>query len=207
MSSPTLDRPRIDRWAKGCTLAVAIGTGGSAWLGAAAWVLHREARLPQDTPATPCPVLVLGCRPGPALDARVHGAAELYHGGLADCVIISGRGESNAGARTAQQMGVPASSVHQESNARSTWENLALSASFLPEARLWIATDRWHMPRALWFATRLDLRAYPCPIDRSSSRRTLAVAREGMSVLHAAVRRGGERITGRGGPLRRGRRG
>jgi len=190
MSSKLPPNAKSDRWTRGCTAALAIGTGGFAWVGSTAWVIHRQKRLDERLPDRPCPALVLGCRPGPALDARVKAAAELYRRGLADRVIISGFNECAAGAEIAYQQGVPLAAVDQENEARNTWENLTKSARFLSDDRLWIATDRWHQPRALWFARRQGLEAYPCPVDRIQDHRLSSFAREGLSVLHGWVRQG-----------------
>ncbi len=196
MSWKTTTVSANERWTRRFTLALTIGTGGAAWIGATAWVLHQQRRLNDIGPTDPCPVLVLGCRPGPALDARVAAAVELYHRGLADRLIISGRGECRAGAEAALRWGVPGAAVTQETDARNTWENLSKSARFLPDDRVWIATDRWHLPRALWFAGRLGLEAYPRPVDRAQRRPPVAFAREGMSVLYGLVRQGRDAVTG-----------
>ncbi|MEZ4432335.1 MAG: YdcF family protein [bacterium] len=131
--------------------------------------------------------MVLGCRPGPALDARVAAAAWLWRAGLADRVVVSGAGEAAAGAARLRALGVPADAVVVEGEARDTWENLVLSAALVGRGPWWVVSDRWHLPRALRFAAALGIEARAWPVERAVSGRMLA--REGMAVVYGLGRR------------------
>jgi uncharacterized SAM-binding protein YcdF (DUF218 family) len=132
------------------------------------------------------PALVLGCRPGPGLDRRVDGAVALWRAGLASRIVVSGRGEAEAGVARALRAGVPAAALLAEPHARNTRENIQLSRSLLAESTFWIVSDDWHLPRACLIARRLGLLAVPVPV-RAPGPRVRRALREGLAVVHTVV--------------------
>lgn len=167
---------------------VVVASGGVAWVGAVGWTVARARGVrPGSGAGAPFPAVVLGCRPGPALDARVAAAAWLWRVGLADRVVVSGAGEAAAGRARALALGVVAAAVVVEGAARDTWENLAFSAALVGRGPWWVVSDRWHLPRALRFAGALGIDARAWPVERAVSAR--ALMREGMAAVYGVGRR------------------
>ncbi len=168
-----------------------LASGGGVWVAAVGWTALRARRLAPDGEAAGMrAALVLGCPPGPALDARVDGAIALWRAGRAERIVVSGAGgEADAGRARAIAAGVPAEAVVIEPAARDTWENLALSRALVGDGPLWVVSDRWHLPRALRFAVALGIDARPWPIERAAPPRMLA--REGLATVYGLLRRRG----------------
>lgn len=115
-----------------------------------------------DAPRMSDVIVVLGCRVNsdgsvsPMLRSRVDKGVELFRAGVAPRILFSGgavtspESESSVMSRYAQSLGVPASAVLEESQARSTQEN-ARFVSDIMNARQWhqavIVTSTFHLPR------------------------------------------------------------
>lgn len=173
------------------TIGLVVGTGGVALAGAVAYSVRRGRRLDDHPlPDGPLPALVLGCRPGPALSARVAAAVGMWRAGFATRIIVSGAfGEAEAGVAFARGAGVPPDRVVAETEARSTFDNLRHGAA-LAGGPMWVVSDRLHVPRAMEFAAGLDIAVYPWPVDRprkSPRAGVRAVVQEGLSVLYGRV--------------------
>lgn len=117
--------------------------------------------------------LVLGAkllpdgRPSRALRRRADHAAQLWHAGRVDRIVVSG-GMAQAGKTEAEAMadllqgtGVPDHAITREDHARNTWQNIALSQPLIPEgAEVVLVTDRYHAPRARLIARRQGIIAH-----------------------------------------------
>ena len=126
-------------------------------------------------------IIVLGAAvwpqgPSPALQARVYYATQLYHGGYADKLILSGGlgenppTEAEAMAIAAMALDVRPGALYLEKAARNTLENLTLSKEIMDEnnwATAIIVTDVFHIKRALLTAEALGLKAYGAPAKNS----------------------------------------
>ena len=126
-------------------------------------------------------IIVLGAAvwpqgPSPALQARVEYAAQLYHEGYADKIIMTGGmgqnppTEAEAMAAAAAELDVKAGAIYLEKEAGNTRENLEYSQGIM-EANGWrtaiIVTDLFHIKRALLLAEELDLSACGAPAKLS----------------------------------------
>lgn len=140
--------------------------------------------------------------PRPNLIARVDRAAELYKGGLAPHLVLSG-GAERAGRTEAGVMrelllarGVPTEAIKLDTHARSTEENFACSVPILAELRarrVLVVTESWHMPRALYQASRyrggLELLAAPASSPDQARSRSQRLVTEAVAYLFERVRR------------------
>jgi len=179
-------RPALSLEAR--VVLLVAGTGGAAWAVGTAWAAwHGRRHARPATPEAPAlaTALVLGCRPGPRLSRRVMGAVALWQRGLAQRIVISGRGEAEAGVALAVEQGIPRGALVAEPHARTTLENLTLSRDLLGSSPVWLVTDDWHMARALWLAEVAGVHARPAPVRAAWTARL--IAREGLSVVKTAV--------------------
>ena len=175
------------------TAALVAGTGGLSWLFAMTWITRTQRRVDSVHIRGVYPALVFGCRPGPAFDARIHAAHCLLRAGRADKIIISGQREADYAHLKLLKMGVAKHLIELEPRARSTVENLTLSASLLGDKPFWAVSDRWHLPRIATIARELKMQAIPYPVERrqSKSNYTKVLLREGLSVTHRWANRRG----------------
>jgi uncharacterized SAM-binding protein YcdF (DUF218 family) len=126
-----------------------------------------------------CPVdalVVMGAaqydgRPSPAFERRLLGALELFRDGCADIVVVSGgrrRGdrfsEGEAGVAYLRARGVPSAALRDESQARTSVENLRNVSAMLGAVRIAIVTDDLHAHRTAVAARRLGIDAVLAPV-------------------------------------------
>ena len=176
-----------------------------------ALVLFVAIAGPRDQAGRADAALVLGYaltvdgKPLPNLVARVERAAELYRAGLVPRLVVSGGAARNrvteAGAMRELLMarGVPTEAIAIDLRARSTEENFACSVPILAELgarRVLVVTEPWHMPRALYQASRYqrDLELLAVPASRSPGwqeprERTRHLISEAVAYLFERVRR------------------
>ncbi|WP_164491802.1 YdcF family protein [Staphylospora marina] len=110
--------------------------------------------------------------PSPALVERLNLAADLYHRGKVQSLIVSG-GLGNDGITEAEAMkrfltdrGVPADRIIKEDRSSNTKENLLYSARIIQEkkwTRITLITHDYHMHRALNYALQAGLSPTPSP--------------------------------------------
>jgi len=112
-----------------------------------------------------------GGRPSPALERRLLAALALYQKGLAPRIAVAGGkaagdtlSEGEAGCRYLMARGVPQEALLCETRSQSTYQNLLFLRPHL-EGRILLVTDAPHLPRALFLARLLGLKAegYPVP--------------------------------------------
>ena len=130
--------------------------------------------------APSAPALLLGCPPGPRLDARVDDAVALWRRGEVSLLVVSGAGEAGVAAQRCLAAGVPRDRVVVEPRARTTWENLVYTRALTGPGPLWLVSDGWHLPRAAAMARRLGYvpRVHPVSIRTPVATTFRALARE-----------------------------
>jgi len=112
-----------------------------------------------------------GGRPSPALERRLQAALSLYQKGLAPKVAVAGGkakgdrySEGEVGCRYLRQRGVPAKALLCEGQSQNTYENLLFLKPHL-SGRILLVTDAPHLPRALFLARLLGLKAEGHPVE------------------------------------------
>ena len=108
---------------------------------------------------------------------RVWHAARLYRAGKAPLIIPSGGGELTTSVPLLRDLGVPASAIIVEGQARNTDENARFVADLLRarvqtnetgRCRILLVTSAWHMRRALLNFAQTDLDAIPAAADHEA---------------------------------------
>ncbi|SDF34338.1 DUF218 domain-containing protein [Thermus arciformis] len=106
-----------------------------------------------------------GGRPSPALERRLEAALALYRKGLAPRIAVAGGkapgdrfSEGEVGCRYLLAHGVARERLLCETESQSTYENLLFLKPHL-RGRLLLVTDAPHLPRALFLARALGLKA------------------------------------------------
>jgi uncharacterized SAM-binding protein YcdF (DUF218 family)/lysophospholipase L1-like esterase len=134
--------------------------------------------LMKDEPAVSDAIVVLGagvlegCVPNLNGVRRTLLAARLWHAGKAPVVVFTGHSGggcpvARAMALLAEEMGVPAAAIRQETASTSTWENATMVAPLL---RGWgiqnilLVTDRLHMRRASGAFDALGFAVHPAAV-------------------------------------------
>ena len=124
--------------------------------------------------------LVLGARvwkdgrPSRFLRERVVTGVRLYRAGLVSRIIMSGAGEDSSGygeptvmRRVAESAGVPADVIIEDSLGVDTYSSCVRARDEYGMRSVIVATQEFHLPRAVWLCQRLGLEAqgaYPPPI-------------------------------------------
>ena len=155
------------------TCAVCLAAGLALAAAVLGLMLSAASRTPDeaDPPAT---VVVLGCqvrpdgRPSLMLRRRIE-AAYGYLAAHPEAVCVASGGtddrepfaEARCIAEALIAMGVDPARIYQESDSRSTAENLAFSAALIAEngldPRVVVATDTFHQYRGAYYARRAGL--------------------------------------------------
>lgn len=109
--------------------------------------------------------------PSPLLESRLQHAFELYISGRVDFIAVTGGKmpgdrftEAAASRRWLTDRGVPAASIIQEDEGRSTWEslkNIDVVLSSRGISNVLVSTDRWHMQRSVLSLRELGVHAEP----------------------------------------------
>lgn len=127
-------------------------------------------------------IVVLGAaqyngRPSPVLQARLDHAAELYHGGWSDLIVVTGgivegdrMSEATAGRRYLIGVGIPPDSIVVQAEGRSTAGSMDAVASWLlgqGHRRVLLVSDPFHLARLRLVAHGLGLEAFTSPTHTS----------------------------------------
>jgi SanA protein len=165
-------RPR--RWLKRGLIVsgmlVALVGAGNLWVHLA--TSGKQVDSVEAAPSRPV-VIVLGSlvfpsgRPSAELAERLETARALYRAGRASRIVVSGRAypgydEARAMADWLQAHGVPAADVEQDGGGHRTAATMANAAAQGIRAAL-IATQGYHLPRALYLAERAGIDAVGVP--------------------------------------------
>jgi len=143
----------------------------------------------RDDRPTSDAIVVLGAaqydgRPSPVFRARLDHAIDLYKGGVAKYLIVTGgkaQGDRSTEAATARafalRKGVPDAAILVEDGGRTTLESLHAVATLLRDHQLASAvfvSDRTHMLRVLRIARDQGITAFGSPTATSPTDATLA---------------------------------
>lgn len=130
--------------------------------------------------------LVLGAEvkpngsPSAMLADRISAAAELYHAGRVDKLLLSGDhgrwayDEVGTMRRLLLARGVPAEDLFTDHAGFDTWDSAQRARRVFGVRSIVVVTQRFHMARALYAAQRAGLRASGYPADRRSYGRVMA---------------------------------
>ena len=182
MSRP-LTRPTSPSLARSLGL-IGLAALISATLGAGygAYRIWQRGEVDEARPVDA--IVVLGAaqydgRPSPVFEARLQHALQLYRGGVAPYLVVTGGGragdrttEAAAARAWAERQGVPAAAILGSDQARNTLELMEAVAGLLREHGLRSAvfvSDRSHMLRVLRMAKDLGVEAYGSPATSSPS--------------------------------------
>lgn len=103
-------------------------------------------------------------KPSPLLQGRLNAALRLYKAGLVKKIAVTGADQSPAEARYLLGKGVPDSSIIAENHTYCTCEQADFIKRVLADSlgmkRIVVATDSWHLPRALMMCRWQGVKAY-----------------------------------------------
>ena len=122
-------------------------------------------------------IVVLGClvrdngSPSDMLYDRIRIGVELYSGGAAPKIIMSGDhgradyDEVEAMKATAIEMGVPTEDIFKDHAGFSTYESIYRAKEIFGADKIIIVSQEYHLYRALYIAKSLGIEAYGVPSD------------------------------------------
>ena len=136
-----------------------------------------------------------GNRAGPGITRRTHTAVDLYHrGDVRTLIFTGGKGSAKLDAeakimqKLATSLGVHQDDIRIEDRARSTWQNLLYSKSFVEDCNSIVAiSDRYHLGRISFAAHRQGwgrISTYPAYRTASWYFELRSVVREGVAILY-----------------------
>jgi len=177
-------------------LALAVAAGALLVLAYTTWRIWDQGNQDNGRPADA--IVVLGAAqyngaPSPIYRARLAHAIDLFDGGRAPALVMTGgklpgdkTTEAEAGRRYAMAKGVPADAILVEDQGRTTLESLRTVGRMLRARGLHSAvfvSDRTHMLRVLRIAHDEGLEAFgsptrTSPIDASAAERLRATVHE-----------------------------
>ncbi len=156
---------------------------GSTLVVAGLWLSQRSHlyRDIEDVPEAPVAIVFgaavyPGGRPSPVLADRVTAAAELYHAGKVQKLLLSGDNrtvnynEPGAMMAYARDLGVPAAAMQPDYGGRRTYDTCYRARHIFQVKKAILVTQAFHLPRALFTCRALgidavgyaaDLRRYP----------------------------------------------
>ena len=154
-------------------LLLGLGPNGIMLLHAGNRTLAPEALEPGDWDC----ILVLGAglqpdgSPSPMLRERIDMGIRLYEAGAAPKLLMSGdhgradHDEVNAMKDAAMADGIPSEDIFMDHAGFSTYDSLYRAEAIFGAERVIIVTQAYHLPRALYIASRLGLEAVGIPCD------------------------------------------
>ena len=138
--------------------------------------LHRAQTLSvEQLPSVGGPVLVLGAgvygdgAPTAVLEGRLTTALELYHLRKVTWFLVSGDNRSSsynepqAMRRWLVRQGVPPSRIVSDYAGLRTWDSLRRAQAVFGLHQIVIVTSDFHLPRALYLASHMGLKAWGVP--------------------------------------------
>jgi SanA protein len=131
----------------------------------------------EDTPPAPV-ALVLGCskqlsngRANLYFEARIRAAAELFHAGVVDALLVSGDNhrvgydEPTDMKQALVELGVPAERVHCDYAGLRTLDSVVRAAEIFDQRRFVVVSQRFHAERAVYLARAKGLEAFGFDAD------------------------------------------
>jgi vancomycin permeability regulator SanA len=138
--------------------------------------MHRQQIYQADRlPVMGGAVLILGAgvygdgEPTGILEGRLRTALELYRSGKVRWFLVSGDNrhstynEPQAMRRWLVKQSVPASSIVSDYAGLRTWDSLRRAQAVFGQRQVVIVTSDFHLPRALYLADHMGLRAWGVP--------------------------------------------
>lgn len=120
--------------------------------------------------------LVLGAsvvhgKPSPTLAARTEKAAELYKNGKVGTLLVTGAVEANYNEITPMkesllEKGIPAADIAADSEGNDTYSSVFRARNVFLADSLTIVSQDFHLPRAVFIARALHIRAYGVAAER-----------------------------------------
>lgn len=126
-------------------------------------------------------IVVLGAaqyngHPSPILKGRLETALRLYRQHRAPGIIVTGGkqpgdrySEGEVGCRYLKAQGVPPTALRCETESHSTWQNLNNIKDTVGKQNVIVVTDEPHLPRALYLAESLGIKAQGYPVHGTFS--------------------------------------
>ncbi|MBP2018992.1 SanA protein [Symbiobacterium terraclitae] len=169
------------RWRRWGVRLVIVAVAGAVLLLAINALVYYQGRALIVAPGearTAQAVLVLGAgvspdgRVSPMLRDRLETALALYRAGKVEKFLLSGDhgrkdyDEVNAMRRYLEAQGVPPHHLFMDHAGFDTYDSLYRAAAIFQADDVIVVTQEFHLPRALWIATRLGLDAQGVAADR-----------------------------------------
>ena len=140
-----------------------------------------------------------GSEAGPGITRRVQAAADLYHQGSIQTIILTGgkgsqiqESEAAVMKKVAMRLGIDSEDLLLEDQATSTWENLAFTRELVGDCSSIIAiSDRYHLARIRYLAELQgwgNLRTLPAGRVPLLSFEVRAVVREALGHIYYTLR-------------------
>jgi len=140
-----------------------------------------------------------GSEAGPGITRRVQAAADLYHQGSIQTIILTGgkgsqiqESEAAVMQKVAMRLGIDSEDLRLEDKATSTWENLAFTKELVGDCSSIIAiSDRYHLARIEYLAELQEwgnLRTLPAGRVPLVSFEVRAVVREALGHIYYTLR-------------------
>lgn len=154
---------RMTLWKRSVVLVIFIGcfaVAGAAWFAQRAIESNADGRVFNTVAACPkTPVaLVLGVAKNNNYWPRLQAAAELFHGGKVDAILVSGDNstpdydEPTNMKNDLVQLGVPALYITCDFAGRRTLDSVIRAKEIFGQTRFIIVSQRYHCERALYLA-------------------------------------------------------
>jgi uncharacterized SAM-binding protein YcdF (DUF218 family) len=186
-AADTVDPAPPSRWRRrvriGLRVAAVLAGLVVLYVGVTFVQVWRASR--QDNAQHAQAIIVLGAaqyngRPSPVLAARLDHAADLYHAGYADLVVVTGGRqpgdvytEAQASADYLATKGVPGEAIQRETSSTNSWESLAAAARFLEAdgvTDVILVSDPYHSYRIAAIARSVGLTPHVSPTQTSPIR-------------------------------------
>lgn len=183
-------------WVLAVALAPLLAATPFAWL-----TLSTDSRRTTAERAEPRPVaLVLGAglrrdgRPGLLLARRLEVAADLYHRGTVDAVLVSGADDEPAAMRSyLLTVGVPAAKIVGDAAGFRTWDSCVRAYEVFGVRSVIVVTQEFHLPRAVALCRAVGIDATGVG-DRSLQVRAVATVYGWLREVAAAYRAVGDTL-------------
>ncbi|HEX4845192.1 MAG TPA: ElyC/SanA/YdcF family protein [Geothrix sp.] len=136
---------------------------------------HQQIHQAESLPVMGGAVLVLGAgvygdgEPTELLQGRLRTALDLYQSGKVRWFLVSGDNrhpsynEPQAMRRWLVKQGVPPTRIVSDYAGLRTWDSLKRAQAVFGQQQVVIVTSDFHLPRALYLADRMGLRAWGVP--------------------------------------------
>ncbi|PIQ76559.1 hypothetical protein COV83_02505, partial [Candidatus Peregrinibacteria bacterium CG11_big_fil_rev_8_21_14_0_20_49_14] len=139
-----------------------------------------------------------GSVPGPGITRRVETAVDLYNKGKVKTIFLTGgkgseelESEAAVMQKVAMRMGVDPADIVLEDQARSTWENLQLTAPLVADCTSIVGiSDRYHLARIAFLADMQgwgNFRTLPAKRVPNPLFETRAAFREALGIVYYSL--------------------